>query len=99
MADDETIRRLDTMIAILRLAYSRQIEETRTKIRADDVSGALLDATENDFVGAGELKKTIADATKQSEKTVQRRIADLLALGALEKRPTGAAAYRSTGLI
>lgn len=99
MAEDETIRRLDTMIAILRLAYSREIENARTEIRADDVNRAVLDATAGDFVAAGDLKKKIAKATKQSEKTVQRRIADLLDLGLLEKRATGAAAYRSTGLI
>jgi Lon protease-like protein len=99
LADDKVIRRLDALIAILRLAHSREIVEARTRIRADEVNNAVLEAAATDFVGAGELKKTIAKATKQSEKTVQRRVADLLAIGALEKRTSGPAAYRSTGLI
>jgi hypothetical protein len=100
MTDADIVKRLDTVISILQLAYSSEIATAREKVRADPVNLGVLNATESDFVGAGELKKQVSKNTSQSEKTVQRRIHELLTLGALEKRGSGpTVAYRATGLI
>ena len=48
----------------------------------------------------GKLKKDVATKTSQSEKTVQRRIADLMAMGLLTKDGGGSTTtYQSTGLL
>lgn len=99
MADEEITGRLDRIISLLRLAHSDAIERARESILKDDVNAKLLDMTADAFVSAGELKKKVGTATKQSEKTVQRRIQELVALGVLERRATGTAAYRATGLL
>lgn len=98
MNDEAIVRRLDTLIS-LQLAYSNEISNARFTVRSDPVNEAVLAATEDSFIAAGDLKKKIAASTHQSEKTVQRRIQQLVSLGALERRPTGAAAYKATGLI
>ena len=100
MAEADVIKRLDTMISILQLAYTDEIQSARTRIRSDVVNAAVLEAAEADFIGAGKLKTDIARATGQSAKTVQRRIGELVALGALEKEGSGpSVSYKATGLI
>ena len=100
MSDEEVIKRLDTMIAILRLAHDEPIAATRKRILENDDNAAILEATASDFVQSGALKAAVKKATKttSSDKTLERRIGELLALGALEKRSTGYPAYKATGL-
>ena len=99
MADYEITQRLDAIISILKLAHGDALARVRALALSDEVSAAILEATVDDFVASGDLKRDIVNTTKQSGKTVQRRIAELVAMGALEKRPTGRAAYRSTGIL
>jgi hypothetical protein len=99
MQNDELSRKLDNVIAILRIAYAEELTAARTSVYSDPVARAVLEATQRDFVAAGVLKSQIAGSTKQSAKTVQRRIQELVDMGALETRPTGSAAYRATGLL
>ena len=99
MADTDTARQPDTVIAILKLAHRKEIKEARTAIRADKVSAEILDCT-SDWIPAGELKKTVMTRTKQSQPTVMRRIASLVEQGALEHRGAAStSSYRTTGLI
>lgn len=99
MTDTETARQLETVIAILKLAHRKEIEEARTTIRADKVNAEILDRT-SDWVSAGRLKTTVMAKTKQSKATVDRRVAALVEQGALERQGAGtAASYRNTGLI
>ncbi len=99
-SDPEIIQRLDTMIAILRLAHADEIERAKEKLLSDKTNAALLKAAAGSkFVASGDLKKKVMKETGESEKTVQRRILGLVELGALEVRPTGLAAYRASGLI
>lgn len=99
MGNSEITDRLDTIIALIKLAHRESLASVRQDLM-DDVSGAVLDATAGGPVGAGSLKTKVAKATGQSEKTVQRRIAELVALGALAKDGAGpSVTYRSTGLI
>lgn len=99
MSDHEVTQRLDAIISILKLAHSEALAEVRASTLSDAVSAAILEAAAEDFVAAGDLKRNIAQMTKQSEKTVQRRIADLAAMGLLQKQLTGRSAYRSTGIL
>jgi hypothetical protein len=99
-SDPEVIQRLDTIVAILRLAHGDAIDHAKARLLADPVNAAILKATTGTrFVAAGDLKTRVAKATKQSEKTVQRRIQDLVDIGAVEVRPEGRPAYRASGLI
>jgi hypothetical protein len=97
MDTDRISNQLDTIISLLKLTNREALSAVREAL--DDVSKELLDAAAEP-VAVGKLKKDVAKATSQSEKTVQRRIADLLAMGALAKDGGGSSAtYRTSGLI
>src|SRR4051812_29062627 len=97
MGGENTGEQLDTIIALLKLTNRDKLDAVRAKL--DDVEKALIEATD-DPVAVGKLKKDVAAVTGQSDKTVQRRIADLVAMGVLAKTGNGnAATYRSTGLL
>lgn len=99
MSDAEILQRLDTLINITRLAHADRIEQVRRDTRSDAVNAAILDAA-TDWVGAGELKTQVAKATSQSERTVARRLSDLVADGILAQQGAGPSIkYRTTGLI
>jgi ATP-dependent Zn protease len=90
-------KQLDTIISLLKLTNRDALVAARDQL--DDVAKALINAT-SEPVLIGKLKKDVAKATNQSEKTVQRRIADLVALGALSKAGDSmTATYQSTGLL
>jgi hypothetical protein len=96
--DSDTISsRLDTIIALLKLTNRGELDIVRRQL--DDVAKALIEATADPVV-IGKLKKAVAASTGQSEKTVQRRLAELTAMGVLAKSGGGSTAtYRSTGLL
>src|SRR4051794_40320483 len=99
MTNEDVARRLDTIIAILRLAHREEIEAARATIRSDKVRAALLDGA-SDWAAAGTLTGAVKTKTGQSPATINRRITELLDLGLLEKQGGGPATqYRSTGLI
>lgn len=90
-------KQLDTIISLLKLTNRDALVAARDQL--DDVAKALIDAASEPVV-VGKLKKDVAKATDQSEKTVQRRIADLVAIGALSKAgDSKTATYQSTGLL
>ena len=92
MADDEILRRLDRMIAILQLANHADIEEGRARIRADDLNAGILEAAAKE-IAAGKLIDVARCGAKgsPSKPTVQRRIAALVDQGALERIGAGPA--------
>lgn len=99
MADDEIVRRLDRLISIMELANRPEIQKARDEIRSDATYAEILRLTAKE-TPAGKLTKAVQQKTKQSLKTVQRRIADLIELGALERiRAGGNIKYKATGLI
>lgn len=96
---DEVVDRLDQIAAILRLAHREAIESARTSVRSDKVDAAVLDGS-SQWIGAGKLQAAVVAKTKTSSRTVQLRIADLLAEGLLDKRGGGPTTeYRASGLI
>jgi hypothetical protein len=99
MENDAGGEKLDRIISILRVAHADKISDLRMTIRSHAVDAAVIDGAQ-DWTSAGALQKTVAKATGQSERNVRNRIAELIALGALEKRGGGPTTmYRATGLI
>ena len=100
MADPEIIERLDLILALLQLAYNDKIEQARERLRQDAVNVAILDACAEEWVTSGVLQKTVAARTGSQLRTIQRRVAELVARRALRQRGAAASqAYRSTGII
>ena len=96
--DSENISsQLDTIISLLKLTNQDALDGVRAQL--DDAAKAVIEPT-SEPVAVGKLKKDVATKTNQSEKTVQRRIADLVAMGLLTKDGAGkTATYQSTGLL
>lgn len=100
MADPEVIERLDTIIALMNFAFSDEIERARSQFMNDPVSAAILDSLAMGPVSAGDLKEHAAKASGQSERTVLRRIASLVAQRAIAQQGSGPrTTYRTTGLF
>jgi predicted HTH transcriptional regulator len=100
MTDDAVVDRLDLLIATFKLAFASEITVAQERIRGDAASAGILDATVETAVKAGDLKKNVADSASTSEKTVERRIRELVTLGALRQIGSGSnVAYQSTGLV
>jgi hypothetical protein len=99
MAGDEVAQRLDTLIAILKLAHRDDIAKARTSVRANTVNAAILDLA-NDWTPSGKLQAAVAKRTGKTDRTVRDRLGELAAQGLIEQRGGGpTTAYRSTGLI
>ncbi len=97
---DEALAKLDTIISILQLAFKEQIDAARAEIAADPVAAAILEFVGTDGLEAGELHTRVTNATKQSKRSIQRRLALLLAQGAIAQSRSGSRiTYRSTNLM
>jgi hypothetical protein len=97
--DDELLRKLDLLIALTRVGVRDALARESHALERDAVSTALLRHTD-DWHAAGELKTVVMKATGQSEPTVKRRIAELVARGALLRKGAGRTiSYRSSGLF
>lgn len=97
--DDEILKRLDLIQATLALAFAPQLNEARTKIRADDVSATILDLTE-DWIGTTKLQNDVAKKLSTSTRSVRNRLPELVQQRMLQTRGTAALLeYRKTGLL
>jgi hypothetical protein len=98
--DDQVLERLDHLIALLSLAFQESIDAARTRIRSDPVAAAILDAAQDDWIQARALGAAAVEQTGVGARTVARRIAELVGMGALAGRgATHSRAYRATGLV
>jgi hypothetical protein len=98
-SNEDIVARLDKIAAILQLAHRESLESSRVSIRADKVHAAILDAT-TALTPAGKLTAAVKKKTGQSPATINRRIATLIELGALEKKGGGPSTqYKATGLV
>jgi hypothetical protein len=99
MRDDVLVERLDKLIAITQLVHKDAIDRARERIFGDAANRAILESS-TDWVPAGRLQAGVMKATGQSQPTVKRRIADLVANGVLAKQGGGGnVSYKATGLI
>ena len=98
-ADEEILKRLDLIQATLSLAFAPQLREAREAIRADDVSAAILDLTD-DWTPSKVLQDQVAKGTSKSTRSVRDRLPELVAQRVLEARGSERRMeYRRTGLI
>lgn len=96
----EVLAKLDTIIAIMQLAFKTNIDSARSEIMADPVSASILANTAGGWVEAGVLRTQVAEETKKSARTIQMRVASLLSQRVLEQSGAGPKTrYRSTGLL
>lgn len=99
MTDEELGRKLDTLIAVTKLAHRDALARTRDDVRSDKVNAAILDAT-TDWKSSGKMQSAVAKKTKSSTRTVRERISDLIDMGALDRRGGGPTTeYKTSGLI
>lgn len=99
MESSDTTRQLDTVIALLKLAHRDDIERARDAIRSDIINAAVLDGARK-WTPAAKLKTVVMKKTRAGSSTVADRIAELIAIGVLEKQGGGPTTeYRSTGLV
>lgn len=97
--DTDIVERLDRLIGLYELVNAEQLEAARAEARSDPATAAILERTDS-WVGSGTLKSEIAVQLNTSEKTVQRRILELVTRGALVSRRTDRGIdYRATGVI
>lgn len=95
----ELERKLDLLIALQRVAHREELEALRETLLQDKVSREILRAT-GDSIDAGALKKQVMRRASASKPTVERRIAELVGLGAIQRSGSGAhVQYVNAGLI
>jgi len=99
MANDELVlERLDRLIALYELVNGDQLMVARELALAEPVTGFLIKEAE-EWTTAGALKSSVATKAGTSEKTVQRRIQELVGKKALLARKDGTnISYKSSGL-
>ena len=89
MPDPEVVERLDTIISILELAFSEQIEHAREKLYRDPINAAIFEALALGPLAAGDLQDKVKSETGQSVRTIQLRLAGLLQQRSLERTGAG----------
>jgi DNA-binding transcriptional ArsR family regulator len=100
MNSDETLHRLDDMIALLKVGFSREIESVRQALGNDLVNKAIIEALSDGWMASGDLQRQISASTKVTERTVRQRLADLTALGVLRSRGAGRSTeYSLSGIL
>jgi hypothetical protein len=98
-ADQAIIQRLDKTYALLRLAFAPQLEEARASLVAEPVTAAILGAS-SDWILSKKLQESVAKATGKSERTVLRRLPELVEQGVLASRGSEQRTeYRRSGLV
>ena len=98
--EPEIIRRLDLLIGVVSLAFDDAIRAARERARQDPVVASILDRATDGWIASGDLRAAVSQECGVAERTVNRRMAELVAKRVLLQR--GAAqstAYRSSGLL
>jgi DNA-binding HxlR family transcriptional regulator len=91
-------QKLSQLIFLTKLSNSELIEQVKKEIRKDKVAKAILDLADGVLI-TSQLKSKVAGHTKVSEKTVERRISDLVEKGAGTRiRKGNEVYYENSGL-
>lgn len=100
-ADDEVARRLKEIAAILRIAHRDALAAERDDVLEDATNKGILAAASKTWLSTGALQKAAVKKGASSERTVLRRLPELVDRGFLDRREVsgGSVEYRSTGLI
>lgn len=85
---------------LLKIGFAAQLEAVRERAGVGDEVTATILAQASSWISAGSLKRVAVKRSGQSERTVNRRLNQLLELDALKQRgKTSSTEYRSTGLL
>jgi DNA-binding HxlR family transcriptional regulator len=96
----DLLREQRTTNSILRAAFRPQLEELQSRVVEDPVMASVLRHLSDGALAAGDLKAKVTGDTSSSERTVNRRLADMQALGLIDQRGAGGrVTYESTGLV
>jgi len=94
----EISRKLSQLIFLTKLSNLGLIEETKQKIKEDQVLRTILDIADGSL-SSSDFKQKVMTLTKVSEATVERRMAWLVKRGALTPTRTGNEVfYENSGL-
>ena len=74
--------KLSQLLVLTKLSNSKVFAETKEEIKKDPVAQMIL-ALADGLLSSSQLKEKVAEQTRVSEKTVQRRILDLVEKGAI----------------
>lgn len=100
MIDEELAEKLDTIIGLLNLAFAEPIQRARAEVLSDPVKAAVVDALGPAPMDAGALQMAVSAVTRQSERTVARRLSELVAQGVVIRLGAGSKVrYRLSGLM
>lgn len=98
--DQELGEKLDTIIGLISLAFAEPIQRARTALLSDPVKAAVLEALGPAPMDAGALQAAVSAVTRQSERTVGRRLSELVAQGVVLRLGAGPKVrYRLSGLM
>ena len=73
----DVVKRLDQLIAIMKLSNAEKLNQYKKDIEKDDVSQAILDLVSEEPLDYSTLAEKEAAKTGKSERTVKSRIAEL----------------------
>jgi len=96
----DVVERLDQLIAIMKLANAKTLNEYKENISKDEVSQAILELLESGPLDYSTLYEKAAEKSGKSERTVQRRITELSDNKILsKKREGGNVLYQNSGIL
>jgi hypothetical protein len=103
-SEDARLEQLELQLArierLLAIGFAAQIEAARERAGVNDEVTVAILARASVWISAGALKRAAVKRSGQSERTVNRRLNQLVELDALERRgKTSSTEYRSTGLL
>jgi DNA-binding HxlR family transcriptional regulator len=100
LIDQELADKLDTIIGLLNLAFAEPVQRARADVLLDPVNAAVIEALGQNSTDAGALQAAVKATTGQSERTIVRRVSELVAQGMVVRSGTGAKVqYRLSGLM
>ncbi len=98
--DVEVVDSLNKLASILKLVHRDALARTRSELRAEPAKAAILDAIGAEWLGTKALQTKVAKATALKERAIQQHIADLVSLGAVERRGDACnTEYRNSGIL
>jgi DNA-binding HxlR family transcriptional regulator len=94
----EISRKLSQLIVLAKLSSSKLIAETTQEIKKDPILRAILDLADGSL-SSSQIKQKVNAQTNVSERTIARRMADLVEKGALNViRKGNEIYYENSGL-
>jgi len=96
----DVVERLDQLIAIMKLSNAEKLNQYKDDIEKDDVAKAILDLVSDEPLDYSTLAENVAKKTGKSERTAQRKIAELSDRKiVVKKREHGKTLYFNSGIL